>query len=276
MIVENVYAPFLLHINQLNYHEAVESVYASYLRAEPFMEYEALDAVKRSPILLQEQMNQVMLTSPTILITGSKGKGAVAKVLASLLSYDGSCGLVTSPHVHSFTERIQVNQQSITEEEFVTEMKRLLPVLFQIQSTLISAQYISPVGIEVCLAQQHFWKNQTRYQIFECGKGVQYDDTNCLFHQYAIITPIFLEHKRELGDTIEQIAVDKSHILTQDVKVAVSAAQSEKVLDLLQRQAKRQQVMLLIEGKDFFCENIHTSFSGTMFDFRYQNFKIEH
>lgn len=59
-------------------------------------------------------------------------------------------------------------------------------------------------------ALTYFSEKHTAFNVFECGKGAKYDDVNNIRHDYAVINRIFLEHTRELGDTLAAIAEDKS------------------------------------------------------------------
>ena len=107
-----------------------------------------------------------------------------------------------------FCERIRVDETVICDEkllEYADSLKgriRSIPVK--------QGGYVSPVGIILALAFSWFREENTKVHVLECGKGVRYDDTRNIKHDYSIVTPVFKEHTRELGKTIEEIAGDKS------------------------------------------------------------------
>ena len=84
--------------------EAEEFVYRSYLRAAKYHSFSEKDAVRRHPeytkALLERKSGM-----PTVVVTGSKGKGSVAKMLAEILETRYRVGLMTSPHLLDFCER---------------------------------------------------------------------------------------------------------------------------------------------------------------------------
>lgn len=89
---------------------------------------------------------------------------------------------------------------------------------------------------------------------------------NNIRHDYAVINRIFLEHTRELGDTLTAIAEDKSHVITGEQKCVYFAEQDPEVLKVLVRHAEAMQVPYKIYGRDFQAENIRYTCSGMLFD----------
>lgn len=89
---------------------------------------------------------------------------------------------------------------------------------------------------------------------------------NNIRHDYAVINRIFLEHTRELGDTLAAIAEDKSHVITGEQKCVYFAEQKHEVQEVLIRRAEAMQVPYKIYGRDFQAENIRYTCSGMLFD----------
>ena len=173
---------------------------------------------------------------------------------------------MTSPHITDFRERFRVNDTMISEADFCRLMAEIQPEILDIASDLPESVCISPMGIQADLALTYFTEKHTDFNVFECGKGAKYDDVNNILHDYAVINRIFLEHTRELGDTLTAIAEDKSHVLTGEQKCVYFAEQEHEVLEVLVRRAEAMQVPYKIYGRDFQAENIRYTCSGMQFD----------
>ena len=245
--------------------EAEDFVYASYLRASTHQDYAAKDAGKRHPELTRSLLRQKSIT-PCVVVTGSKGKGSVANMISRILQTNLSVGLMTSPHITDFRERFRVNDTMISEADFCRLMAQIRPEILDIASDLPESVCISPMGIQADLALTYFSEKHTDFNVFECGKGAKYDDVNNIRHDYAVINRIFLEHTRELGDTLAAIAEDKSHVITGEQKCVYFAEQEPEVLEVLVRRAEAMQVPYKIYGRDFQAENIRYTCSGMLFD----------
>ena len=245
--------------------EAEDFVYASYLRAATHQDYAAQDAGKRHPELTRSLLRQKSI-APCVVVTGSKGKGSVANMISRILQTNLSVGLMTSPHITDFRERFRVNDTMISETDFCRLMAEIQPEILDIASDLPDSVCISPMGIQADLALTYFSEKHTDFNIFECGKGAKYDDVNNIRHDYAVINRIFLEHTRELGDTLTAIAEDKSHVITGEQKCVYFAEQDPEVLKVLVRRAEAMQVPYKIYDRDFQAENIRYTCSGMLFD----------
>ena len=245
--------------------EAEDFVYASYLRAATHQDYASKDAGKRHPELTRSLLRQKSF-APCVVVTGSKGKGSVGNMISRILQTNLCVGLMTSPHITDFRERFRINDTMISEADFCRLMAEIRPEIFDIASDLPDSVCISPMGIQADLALIYFSEKHTDFNVFECGKGAKYDDVNNILHDYAVINRIFLEHTRELGDTLTAIAEDKSHVLTGEQKCVYFAEQEHEVLEVLVRRAEAMQVPYKIYGRDFRAENIRYTCSGMQFD----------
>lgn len=245
--------------------EAEDFVYASYLRAATHQDYAAKDAGKRHPELTSSLLRQKSI-APCVVVTGSKGKGSVANMISRILQTNYTVGLMTSPHITDFRERFRVNDTMISEADFCRLMAEIQPEILDIASDLAESVCISPMGIQSDLALTYFSEKHTDFNVFECGKGAKYDDVNNIRHDYAVINRIFLEHTRELGDTLAAIAEDKSHVITGEQKCVYFAEQEPEVLEILVLRAEAMQVPYKIYGRDFQAENIRYTCSGMLFD----------
>jgi len=152
-------------------------------------------------------------------IAGTNGKGSVAlKVAIALQSAGHDVGIVTSPHISSFRERIQINGRLISEDEVGEYLSQILRICDE-QS--IPATFFE---ITTALAFLYFSKKHTNVVVLETGLGGRLDATNVIKRPcLCIITSIGLEHTALLGDTVEKIAAEKAGIIKQDVPILVTA-----------------------------------------------------
>lgn len=249
----------------MNRSEAEDFVYKSYLKAEKYQKYEDKDSEKRNPGLSKDVLWN-MCATPSVVITGSKGKGSVANMISQILQTQIKVGLLTSPHIINFCERFKVNGIDISDSDFVRHMESIVPIFEEIDKSIPSNVCISPMAIQAALGLSYFNEQQTDFNILECGKGAKYDDVNNVKHDYAVINSIFLEHTRELGDTVEKIALDKSHVITGDQKCVYVAEQKSEVINVIKERAKSFNTAIKIYGQDFWAQNIQFTNAGMMFD----------
>ncbi|HKM34539.1 MAG TPA: Mur ligase family protein [Lachnospiraceae bacterium] len=245
--------------------EAEDFVYKSYLKAERFQEYQARDAMKRHPQFSREII-QSMQGTPCVVVTGSKGKGSISCMISQIMQTEKKVGMMTSPHIGSFRERFRVNGKSIFDVAFVRHIEKIKGLFDQVESRIPEAECVSPMGIQAALALSYFHEEGTDFNIFECGKGAKYDDVNNIVHQYAIINTIFLEHTRELGATLAEIAEDKANVITGNCRCVFVAEQKPEPLAVIEKQAAEKKVPLKIYGRDFRSENIRYTNTGMVFD----------
>ena len=249
----------------MNRKEAEDFVYKSYLKAQPHLNYDDPDAKKRNPDLTKELI-QALSQTPCVLVTGSKGKGSTAAMISEILQTEYRVGLMTSPHIARFNERFRVNGEEISDEELTEHINEIAPAIKAIDAGIKEDEYVSPIGIQAIVALNCFDDSDTDFNVFECGKGVRYDDTKNIVHRYAVINTIFPEHTRELGNTLEEIATDKSHIISGNERCVYIAAQEAKVMDVLLKRARERNVPAKIYGRDFYAQNIKFAYGGMVFD----------
>lgn len=249
----------------MNRKQAEDFVYKSYLEAQKYQDYDLKDSEKRRNDLTYDLIRKKSGT-PCVVVTGSKGKGSVANMISQILQSEYTTGLMTSPHIVDFCERFRVNGGQISDEEFAKQMTLIQEDIEIIDESIPKEVCISPMGIQAYLALNYFNEKETQFNVFECGKGAKYDDVNNIKHEYAVINSIFLEHTRELGETIEKIAEDKAHVITGEQKCVYVAEQMTSVLKIIQDRADHLNVPIKVYGKDFWAENICYTREGMVFD----------
>jgi dihydrofolate synthase/folylpolyglutamate synthase len=194
------------------------------------------------------------LSSP-ILITGTKGKGSTAHILANILRRKGNVGLYTSPHLTDICERIEVNNTPISKREFVSFLEELKPYLTKERSVF---------EILTTIAFKYFVNKRVNFSILEIGMGGRLDATNVVKAEVSILTPISLDHTEILGKTIEEIAKEKCEIIHPNSYV-ITAPQDFKVLEIIKKKTREMNATLCVVGEDLFCEKIIPKEWGTTF-----------
>ena len=179
------------------------------------------------------------------IVTGSRGKGSVTSMMAKLLQALGhTVGMMTSPHLVHWNERIRINGRMIPTDDFLRHLSALRPVIDAIGAELDDQQYLSPQGIFLAIALRWFDENQVDAAALEVGRGGRFDDVSVVSNQLAVFAPIMLEHTSLLGDSLERIAWHKAGIIPRG-GAAVSLPQAPSVMDVLQQEADRQESSLV-------------------------------
>ena len=153
-------------------------------------------------------------------ITGTKGKGSTAAMLASILRAAGyRVGLFTSPHLYHVEERVQVDGEPITQRELAARIAEIAPAVRTLEEA--GSRWPAPTFFEIgtALGFLHFCYRRVDIAIVEVGLGGRFDSTNVCRPLVSVITSIGLDHTAQLGDTLEAIAFQKAGIIKRGVPV---------------------------------------------------------
>lgn len=174
-------------------------------------------------------------------ITGTNGKGSTAAMVASVLAQAGlTVGLYTSPHLWSFHERFQVNGVPISDDALGRIAERVIQAGRGMEDPATEFELMTAVGM------LYFLEAGCDLVVLEVGLGGRMDSTNVIpAPEVAVITNIGLEHTRELGDTLAQIATEKSGILKPGCD-AVLYHQSGEVEKIVSEACRRQGIPLTL------------------------------
>lgn len=243
-------------------------IYSSFGRARPYIPAKTDDHIRKPQFASQilGGLGHPESGLPMILVTGSKGKGSVSRMIAFLLEQLGyKVGHYSSPHLLDFTERIRVNGKAISEQDLERLIERAKPIVAGIHVNEQEGEYISPIAISQAIAMLYFREQKIDVAVIEAGRGGRFDDTNQLPHQVAVITAVIEEHLENLGPKIEDVVWHKLGILTREVDRAYIGKQRADVFDLMQKQLQKEQIQipLYYDQRDFSAFNIHLSLNGT-------------
>lgn len=181
----------------------------------------------------------------TVHIAGTKGKGSTCHMVAAMLRNAGfKVGLYTSPHLLNLRERICVNGQHISEDQFVVLMKRIELAVKKLGSN-------KPTFFEILTAMgfAHFADEHVEIAVIETGLGGRLDSTNVITPEVTAITNISYDHMAVLGNSLTKIAEEKAGIFKKDVP-ALSCLQEPEVAATLSRVAQHAHAPLEFVGTD--------------------------
>ncbi len=196
----------------MNYSEALDKIFSLRQMGMKL----GLDNIKN----FLDEIGNPQLKLKTFHIAGSNGKGSTSSFIASILKeFDYKVGLFTSPHFVDYNERFRINGVKI-EKDFIT---------YFINKYIkeIEAFHITFFEISAAIAFTYFWEKNVDYAIIETGLGGRLDATNTMNPLAEIITTISYEHTKILGDTLDQIAIEKGGIIKENSKVFTGLLPSE-------------------------------------------------
>ena len=186
---------------------------------------------------------------PVIHLTGTNGKTSTARMTERLLRARGlRTGLFTSPHLTSIRERICVDGEPLSAEQFITAYEEIEPYLDLVDASQPSR--LSFFEVLVGMAFATFADAPVDVAVIEVGIGGTWDNTNVADGAVAVLTPISIDHVRWLGSTIEEIATEKAGII-QPGAVAVIAQQPPAAAPILLRRAAEVGATVAREGLEF-------------------------
>lgn len=146
-------------------------------------------------------------------IAGTNGKGSTAVLCASALQQAGyKTGLFTSPFIMDFCERIRVNGEMIPRMDLCRIAQEVMEK--EQQLTLPEGERIGEFEFTTACAMLYFAQQQCDIVVLEVGLGGRFDATNCIdAPEVAVMAHVALDHMAVLGNTVGEIAADKSHIV---------------------------------------------------------------
>lgn len=199
-------------------------------------------------------------------VAGTNGKGSVCAYLNSFLLADGKrTGMFTSPHLITMNERIRINGQVVTKEEFLSGYNKVKTLIEELPEGLEHPTFFEMLFlIAMCI----FERQNVEYVILETGLGGRLDATNIVpAPKLTVITKIGLDHCEYLGGTKQEIAGEKAGILKEGVPV-VYLKKYRDTAEVIEKKAEEMCCpMEGLEESSFYIEN----FKNKSIDFSYKS-----
>jgi dihydrofolate synthase/folylpolyglutamate synthase len=186
---------------------------------------------------------------PVIHLTGTNGKTSTSRMIDTLLrALDLRTGRFTSPHVQRMSERISIDGEPLTDEEFVDAFNDVAPYTHLVDSS--QEHPLSFFETVVAMAYAAFADAPVDVAVVEVGMGGSWDATNVVDAAVAVVLPVAVDHAAYLGSTPADIAVEKAGIIKPG-SIAVLAQQSPEVDEVLLERITEVGATAVREGLDF-------------------------
>ncbi|MDD9995605.1 MAG: bifunctional folylpolyglutamate synthase/dihydrofolate synthase [Dehalococcoidia bacterium] len=202
----------------------------------------------------------------TVHVAGSKGKGSVCAMVESILRKAGfRTGLFTSPHLHSYRERVRVGGRPIAEETLARLTATLVPAV-RAQMEADPARRFVTFDLLTALGFLAFREMEVQAQIMEVGLGGRLDSTN-VFEEtdVCVVTPVSLEHTEVLGETAEEIAREKAAIARAGSALVMGPQPFPEAAVEIRRAADSAGAALVDVAADVGWERLATDVDGQSF-----------
>ncbi|AGU84394.1 bifunctional folylpolyglutamate synthase/dihydrofolate synthase [Streptococcus anginosus] len=182
---------------------------------------------------------------PIIHVTGTNGKGSTIAFMSQLfVQHEKKVGTFTSPHMASIHDRICINHEPISDNDFIRIGHRIQAMEKQL------LQPLSYFEILTLMALLYFNEEQVEVALIEVGIGGLLDTTNVLTGDIAVVTSVGLDHQETLGDSIVAIAEQKAGIF-KEKKIAVIGPLAEEARRVCELRANELETVLYEYGRDF-------------------------
>lgn len=190
-------------------------------------------------------------------VAGTNGKGSTCAMISSILQRAGlRTGLYTSPHLIEPTERIQINGEPVTPEEFVGAFEVVHAAAEKLETNPSYFETVTAMALVT-------FRGLCDISVIEVGLGGRLDATNVIEPELCVLTPIAYDHEAYLGNTLESIAGEKAGIIKPGVPV-VMATQLEAAATVVTRRA-REVGSRVVGTRDTTLRNVEATPYGSSF-----------
>lgn len=201
-------------------------------------------------------------------VAGTNGKGSTCHYLSSALSTTSKCGLFISPYMETILESISINDEQISQEDFMHYIDELKPVVEKLDEDGFHNTYFE---VLTAIMYRYFYDKRVDVAIVEVGLGGLVDSTNVIKSPLAsVIVTIAMDHVNILGNTIEEIAANKGGIIKDNRPVFVYPQNFPEVMTILREIASEHNSEFFTFSKD---EITDVSLAPENNHFSFRNFK---
>jgi len=187
-----------------------EEAEARLLSLELFGMRFGLDRMRRLMTTLQHPERSFK----SIHVVGTNGKSSTTRMIAAILACHGiKTGSYLSPHLVSFAERIRIEDQDISAQQFAEALERAFTAADRVNRSAAPDDHVTQFELLTAAAYDELARQNVEAAVIEAGLGGRYDATNVIPSSVQVLTGIGLEHTRWLGPTVEAIAREKLDVV---------------------------------------------------------------
>ena len=205
----------------------------------------------------------------SIHVVGTNGKSSTTRMTAAILARHGyRVGTYLSPHLISFNERIRIDDQDITAQEFADAIERALNAAEIVNRDAPEDDHVTQFELLTAAAYSELARREVDIAVIEAGLGGHYDATNVIPSSVQILTGVNLEHTRWLGSTVTAIAGEKLDVVQPGATLVLGPDMHPDALAVARRVADERQATIIQADSD---PHAHVGALGT---FQRRNFAV--
>ena len=242
----------------MNYKQAFDYInsFTNYEKVPGINYALEMDGLTRVDLLMR-LMGSPQSAFKSVVIAGTKGKGSVAAMMDAALREGGYVtGLYTSPHLHTFRERIRVGGEMIPPADMARIVEAIQPAVEKIKALEVPSLLPTTYELATAIAFTFFKEREVDIAVLEVGLGGRLDAVNIVTPAVSVITPISMDHMEVLGDTLAAIAGEKAGIIKTATPV-VTAPQSEEAMEVIKNVALARRAPLHLVGDAVYISTHH-------------------
>ena len=185
----------------------------------------------------------------SIHVVGTNGKSSTTRMIAAILQRHGlRTGAYTSPHLISYTERVQIEERDLDGEELAAAISRAARAAEHVNHTLSGDDHVTQFELLTAAALWAMAEREVQVAVVEAGLGGRYDATSVIDSRVTVLTNVGLEHTRWLGPTVRDIAEEKLAVLRPDTTLVLGGELAPEALAVAERVAREQDARIVPAG----------------------------
>jgi len=185
----------------------------------------------------------------SIHVVGTNGKSSTTRMIAAILERHGlRTGAYTSPHLISYTERVQIGERGLDGGTFAAAISRAARAAEHVNHTLTGDDHVTQFELLTAAALWAMAECEVEVAVVEAGLGGRYDATSVIDSRLTVLTNVGLEHTRWLGPTVKDIAEEKLAVLRPDTTLVLGEKLAPEALAVAERVAHEQKAPIVLAG----------------------------
>jgi dihydrofolate synthase / folylpolyglutamate synthase len=191
----------------------------------------------------------------SIHVVGTNGKSSTTRMIAAILERHGlRTGTYTSPHLISYTERVQIGERDLDSDAFAAAIARAARAAEHVNHTLAGDDHVTQFELLTAAALWAMAERHVEVAVVEAGLGGRYDATSVIDSRVTVLTNVGLEHTRWLGPTVKDIAEEKLAVLRPDTTLVLGEHLAPEALVVAERVAGEQDARIVHAGAESFAD----------------------